>query len=1057
MKESKKTYWKGLEELAQDESFEKYAKKEFPEYLPVNLQKGGFDEDEGSSRRDFLKLMGFGVAAASLAACEAPVRKAIPYLNKPVDIDPGIPNYYASTYVNSGNYCSIVVKTREGRPIKIEGNTLSPVTKGCVDAQVEASVLSLYDDARLKKPFLRGEPSSWSEIDKDMIDKLRSISSSGDKICLVSNTILSPTTKTVIADFQKKFSNVQHIVYDTYSSDGIKLAHNNLFGKPILPSFDFGKADVIVSFAADFLGTWISPIEFTHQYIQNRKLGDGKKTMSRHYHFEANLSLTGANADHRIKVKPSQEGLVVAQLYNFLAKKAGAPGYNISKVDIGFIEKAGNELWSKRGKSLVVSGSNDPSVQTVVARINDLLGNYGKTIDINTPVNYRQGNDGQFADFIKDLQGGRVGAVIFINANPVYNHPQGSDIASGLEKVKLKVSTSDRMNETAVLCDIVAPDNHFMESWDDSEPKPGYYSLTQPVIRTLFDTRQIQESLLTWSGNSESYFDYLRNSWKNKFYDKDDSELGFQTFWDQVLYDGVYKHVTPQETTTGNDENSTDEPLAIIEDLSAQFLEINKNYKADNNGFELVLYQKVGLGDGGVQANNPWLQEMPDPITKATWDNYATMSLTDAKSLGVVMSAEGDTNYVNITLEGKTIKLPVLIQPGQAARTIGIALGYGRTHAGKVGDKVGVNAYPLASVSKGVIKYTVHEGVDLAIDPEKTKIARTQTHQTIMGRHIIQESTLDAYQKDPSAGRVHPKIATSEGFKAPQKITLWKGHDYNNHHWGLIIDMNSCTGCSACIVACQAENNIPVVGKQEVLNRREMHWIRIDRYYSSNEPEEGLGKIQTLRSLEEPSDNPEVTFQPMMCQHCNNAPCETVCPVAATTHSSEGLNQMTYNRCIGTRYCANNCPYKVRRFNWFKYHDNDQFAEANPSMNSNLGKMVLNPDVTVRSRGVMEKCSLCVQRIQAGKLKAKKENRRLVDGEITTACTNSCPADAMIFGDMNDPNSKISKALKIKAKDKTNVEVGEPRAYHVLEELNVNPNVFYLTKIRNKSSEGEEA
>ncbi len=1054
MKDSKKTYWKGLEELAQDESFKKYAQKEFPEYLPVNLQKGGFDESEGSSRRDFLKLMGFGVAAASLAACEAPVRKAIPYLNKPVDVDPGLANYYASTYVNGGDYCSVVVKTREGRPIKIEGNALSPITRGGVSAQVEASVLSLYDEARLKKPLLNGKASSWEEVDKDIKGKLRSISTSGDKICLVSNTILSPTTKAVIADFQAKFPNTEHVVYDTYSAEGLKSAHQNLFGQAVVPSLDFSKAEVIVSFAADFLGTWISPIEFTKQYSQTRKLNNGKKTMSRHYHFEANLSLTGANADYRSMLKPSQEGLAVAALYNAIAKKAGAPGYNTAKVDIKFIEKAASELWAKRGRSLVVGGSNDPDVQTVIAKINDLLGNYGKTIDIENPVNFRQGSDRQMAGFINDLKGGRIGAVIFLNANPVYNHPQGSEIASGLEKIKLKVSTTDRMDETATLCDVVAPDNHYLESWNDAEPKSGHYSLAQPVIRPLFDTRQVQETLLAWAGSSQTYFDYLQDNWKTTFYQGDDTALGFQTFWDKLLHDGVYKH----EKTAVDEvsEDSVEEAPEGNSDLSGAFAAIGKNYKADNSGYELVLYQKVGLGDGS-QANNPWLQEMPDPISKATWDNYFTMSQADAEAIGVAMSPEGDTSYASLTAGGHTVKAPVLIQPGQARGTIGLALGYGRSKAGKVADNVGANAYPLASMKGGVANYSVHGDVSIAVDAEKAKIARTQTHQTIMGRSIIQESTLPAYKKDPAAGRVYPKIATSEGFKAPGAISLWKGHEYNNHHWGLIVDMNSCTGCSACTVSCQAENNVPVVGKQEVLNRREMHWIRIDRYYTSNKPEEGLGQIKKLRVMEDASDNPEVVFQPMMCQHCNNAPCETVCPVAATTHSSEGLNQMTYNRCIGTRYCANNCPYKVRRFNWFKYHDNDQFADANPSMNSNLGKMVLNPDVTVRSRGVMEKCSLCVQRIQAGKLEARKENRRPADGEITTACASACPADALLFGDMNDPNSRISKALKIKEKDKANVEVGEPRAYHVLEELNVNPNVFYLTKIRNKDLGSEEA
>lgn len=1060
MKDNKKTYWKGLEELGQEENFNKYAQKEFSEYLPVNLKKGGFDDDGTNSRRDFLKLMGFGVAAASLAACEAPVRKAIPYLNKPVDVDPGVANYYASTYVNGGDYCSVVVKTREGRPIKIQGNDLSPITRGGVSAQVEASVLSLYDDARLKKPVLNRSAAAWSEIDNDVMGKLRSIANSGAKISIVSNTILSPSTKAVIADFITKYPTAEHIVYDTYSADAIRTANNKVSGNPVIPSYDFSKANVIVSFAADFLGTWISPIEYTKQYSKTRKLSNGKKNMSRHYQFEANLSLTGANADYRGKTKASQEGLAVAQLYNIIAKNAGAPGYNVAGVDIRFIEKAAKDLWDNKGKSLVVSGSNDPNVQTIVAKINELLANNGKTVDLDQPVNYRQGSDQAMADFVNDLNAGRIGGVIFLNANPVYNHPQGAEIASGLEKVKLTVSTADKMDETAGLCNVVVPDNHYLESWNDAEPKQGMFSLAQPVIRPLFDTRQAQGTLMIWSGNNAAYFDYLQNYWQSNFYNADNSTLGFQSFWDKLLHDGVYttKAVVANETAT-DDGITNSVGLSANNDFSREFSAIDKNYKAVNTDYELVLYQKIGLGDGS-QANNPWLQEMPDPVTKATWDNYFTVSVTDANALNINMSSEGDTNYASVTVGANTIKAPVLIQPGQTSGTIGLALGYGRTSAGKVADGVGVNAYPLAAGANAGgsnVLYNIFDGVSIAVESDKARIARTQTHQTIMGRSIIQESILPAYKKDPKAGRVYPRIATSEGFKAPETISLWKGHEYNNHHWGLVIDMNSCTGCSACTISCQAENNIPVVGKEEVLNRRELHWIRIDRYYSSDEPDAGLGKIDRLRSLEAPSDNPEVTFQPMMCQHCNNAPCETVCPVAATTHSSEGLNQMTYNRCIGTRYCANNCPYKVRRFNWFKYHDNHQFANSNTSMNSDLGKMVLNPDVTVRSRGVMEKCTLCVQKIQAGKLEAKRENRRPVDGEITTACVSACPSDALLFGDMNDPNSKIFVALDIQRKEKANVEVGEPRAYHVLEELNVNPNVFYLTKIRNKDDDGNEA
>ena len=457
------------------------------------------------------------------------------------------------------------------------------------------------------------------------------------------------------------------------------------------------------------------------------------------------------------------------------------------------------------------------------------------------------------------------------------------------------------------------------------------------------------------------------------------------------------------------------------------------------------------IGDGS-QANNPWLQEASDPISKATWDNYLTISQDMADEMGIDM-VEENTKMADLTVGGETIEVPVLVQPGQAPGTVGLALGYGRTKAGRVANGVGVNAYPLITKLNGANTLDVTAGVTVVPNGKTYKIARTQTHETYMARtNVVQESILPEYQKDTKAGRVYPKIYKDGKFYQPSKITLWQGHEYKNHHWGMVIDMNTCTGCSSCVIACQVENNIPVVGKEEVLNRREMAWIRIDRYYSSD------ADVNDRKGLLDASANPEVTFQPMMCQQCNNAPCETVCPVAATTHSSEGLNQMTYNRCIGTRYCANNCPYKVRRFNWFKYHDNTQF-DKNLAMNNDLGKMVLNPDVTVRARGVMEKCSMCVQRIQAGKLQAKRENRRMVEGDIDMACATACSTDAMIFGDLNDPNSKISKFLKIQEKQDgegaTERVVGEDRAYHVLEEINVSPNIWYMTKIRNKDSETE--
>jgi len=510
--------------------------------------------------------------------------------------------------------------------------------------------------------------------------------------------------------------------------------------------------------------------------------------------------------------------------------------------------------------------------------------------------------------------------------------------------------------------------------------------------------------------------------WKTNFFDNQFLINSFQNFWDQCLFKGVYEFYSEEKIVDLKKFNLDNVDLLSITK------KINSNIKENkNNSIDLFFYQKVAIGSGNY-SNNPWLQEMPDPISKACWDNYLTISQSLAEKYKIKVE-DNKTKLVNLKVGNKKIKVPVLIQPGQSENTVGISLGYGRERGGSVSNGVGVNVYPLI---KNNLSYILN--VDIEVLNETYMIAQTQTHETYMGRKsVIQESIFSEYKKNPSSGRHFPKVSTSQGFKKPKDISLWKGHTYPNHHWGLVIDLNACTGCSACVVACQVENNIPVVGKDEVLNRREMHWLRIDRYYSSD-------NNSNYSEMEKASSNPSVVFQPIMCQHCNNASCETVCPVLATTHSSEGLNQMTYNRCIGTRYCANNCPYKVRRFNWFKYHDNKQFKD-NISMNNDLGKMVLNPDVTVRSRGVMEKCTMCIHRIQAGKLEAKMEKRKIIDGDINVACSVACTADAIIFGDMNDQDSRISKLLQDEV---------EERAYHVLEEISVKPNVAYLTKIRNK-------
>ena len=1016
MKENNKVFWKGVEELQNEPEFVKNSLHEFPD---SPLAKGASDEN-APDRRDFLKLVGFSVAAATLAACEAPVKKAIPYLNKPEEIEPGIANWYASTYTDGGEYCSVLVKTREGRPIKIEGNKMSSISMGGTTARTQASVLSLYDTARLDAPLIAGKKATWEKVDRQIAEKLTAISAEGGAIKIVSSTILSPTTRKAIAEFSAKYANAEHIMYDAVSASALTKANAASFGKAIIPFYDFSKANIIVSFGADFLGTWISPITFAKQFGKGRKLSKDKKTMSRLFAFESNLSLTGSNADYRAPIKPSQEGLFVAELYNRLTSAR----INTTAVKNDILDRAVNDLLLNKGKSLVVSGSNDVNVQILVNEINLALGNYGSTINLNKAVNYRLGDDSKMNQFVDELKAGKVAGVLFYGANPVYDHVRGAEIKAALKTTKLSVSFADRADETASEVEFITPDHHYLESWNDAEPVSGSFSLCQPTIAPLFKTRQAQESFLKWSGNNVDFYTYLKNNWST-------SILGAGS-WDKALHDGVYEGAASAEAVAVT--SSTFNASAVESG-------INKVYSVTSKGVELKLYEKVGLGSGS-QANNPWLQELPDPISKATWDNYLAVSKKMADE-----NKWEDGTLVNVKVGSKSLSkpIPVIVQPGQAQGTVSLALGYGREKAGKVGDGVGANAYVLSStLEDGTVQFTA-KSVTIEATGGMSPIAQTQTHHTIMDRPIIQDATFDEYLKNAAAGRFFPTVTTPDGKVAPAKVDIWKDqHTQPNHKWGMSIDLNSCIGCGSCVVSCQAENNVPVVGKKEVIKRREMHWIRIDRYYSSDADSKKTGVYFQGDSSDEgqgtPADNPQVTFQPMMCQHCNHAPCEAVCPVAATTHSSEGLNQMTYNRCVGTRYCANNCPYKVRRFNWFKYFDNEDNFGSNTSMNTELGRMVLNPDVTVRSRGVMEKCSMCVQRIQEGKLIAKKEKRTIKDGEIEVACASACPTDAITFGDQNDASSRVAQE---------NDNLNKERAYAVLEELNVQPNVLYLTKIRN--------
>jgi molybdopterin-containing oxidoreductase family iron-sulfur binding subunit len=1010
--ESNKKYWKGLEELKTTPEFVENNKGEFAESLPIEELLSDAGLKAPTPRRDFLKAMGFGLGAVTLAACQkAPVHKSIPYLIKPEEVTPGVANYYVSSYKGYG----LLVKTREGRPIKLEGNPACLLGEGRLDAVTQASILDLYDVAKLKEPRLEGKKSSWAEVDSFVKGELNKVQAGGKKLRIVSSTVNSPSTNRVIADFVAKYPNTRHIQVDAVSYSGILKANEASFGRAVLPHYHFDRADVIVSFGADFLGTWISPLEYNRQYIVNRNMASLKnKKMSRHIQFEAGMSLTGTNADVRVALKPSEEGVALLNLLAALGGGGAAKKLSNAKAETS-IALVAKELLAARGRALVVSGSNDIATQTVVNSINSLLGSYGTTIDINNPSNQYRGNDADFVAFVAEMQRGEVDAVFFMDSNPAYSSILFKEFTEGLKKVKLRVSFADRVDETATLCNVIAPVPHYLESWGDANAVAGYYTIVQPTINPVHNTRQAEQSFLIWSDNTiKNYYQYVKNNWESTLL----PASGLT--WKQLLQTGVVN------TTGGAAIPAVAAPAAapaINAGNAAQtILAASSALAKGGDATELTVYQSVALRDGKY-ANNPWLQELPDPVSKVTWDNYVALNPKYADKLGVT-----EFDLVKVEADNYSVVLPVLYQPGQAIGTASIAVGYGRTKVGKAGDEVGKNAFPFMKFANGSLQTVA--SVKISAAGGKSELAQTQTHHSFEGRNIIRETTFEKYVKDPHSGT--GKHAEHETYD------LWAEHKQLGHSWVMAIDLNACTGCGACIVACNVENNIPVVGKKEVIRRREMHWIRIDRYYSFQD-EKGTShskedEIGDLAESDSTLENVTVVNQPMLCQHCDHAPCETVCPVIATMHSSDGLNHMAYNRCVGTRYCANNCPYKVRRFNWFNYWNDSRFDNY---MNNEFTQLVLNPDVTTRSRGVMEKCTMCIQRIQGGKLQAKIEKRPLRDLEVQTACQQTCPTNAIIFGDRFDPNSKVSQAL------------GNERTYYVLQELNVQPGVGYQTKVRN--------
>jgi len=1016
-------HWLGTEELSEsywnDPKIKEKRAQEFHDKPVETIDLIERLDTKGIARRDFLTIMGASMALASFACARRPIHKIIPYVVKPEEITGGIANYYATTCPETGY--GLLAKVREGRPIKLEGNPEHAIgAKGAIAARTHAHILNLYDMDRAKEPrrMNRGKGSSaaikWEELDAAVVAQLKS----GKAVRILSGKILGDSTQRLINEFLGAFPNAKHISIDEFGVDDLVESQFESYGTAVLPHYHFDQADVVFSIGADFLGTWGTSEEFSADWMKKRQLDASNAkstTMSKLYVAESMLSLTGANADERFPLRPGDEVKVAGAVANLVAGKKGLSvsgalsSYQPKAVaeDTGIalekLQEIAGALISASGKSLVIAGGvssktdSSMALQVIVNFLNSSLGNDGVTVDGNAQSSNKVGRAKELNQLIQEMNAGSVGTLIVHNSNPGYTLPQAIGFDSALSKVGMVISTSDREDETANLSDFLAPDHHFLENWGDSQFRGGSVSLQQPTLAPIHATRAFQDSLLTWirvgkifarglassianADENNVWHDYLKANWKETYA----RGVAFDGFWENSLRNGVLK------TNVGR---------ASSRSFRAGSLSAVPNFqKSSSDSLVLALYSKISMGDGSF-ANNPWLQEMPDPITTATWDNYLNISPITAEKLSIKQD-----DVVEITAGDITVALPVNLQPGLHPQTVTAAIGYGRTAAGKVGTGVGKDVKGFARVVNGRLAMSGHP-VKIQKTGRRYQIALTQWHNASENRPILNDISLAEFKKDP-----HTANHTDPHLRLDEVPSMWPSFEYKGHRWGMAIDLSACTGCGACIIGCQAENNIPVVGRDNVRVSREMHWIRLDRYYSG------------------PAENPDVTFVPMLCQHCENAPCETVCPVLATVHDDEGLNSQIYNRCVGTRYCQNNCPYKVRRFNFF-----DHWKSYEGTMN-----LAWNPDVTVRTRGIMEKCTFCIQRIRDVKDHAKDEGRKVRDGEIKTACQQTCPTDAIVFGDINDPNSRVSKLQK------------DARAFRSLESLNTKPAIAYLTKVRNK-------
>ena len=970
-------FWRSLNELQSDPEFEELLHREFPEHAA--------ELPEGVDRRRFLQLMSASFALAGLAGCtRQPPEKIIPYVEQPESLVPGQPMYFASGYELDGYATGILVESHMGRPTKIEGNPEHPASLGASGAFAQASLLSLCDPDRSRAVRHLNRIRTWSAFVDDTKRGLGALAAlGGARLRILTGPLTSPSLAAQIRQVLAEYPKARWHQYSPVGRGNVGAGSAAAFGRPLAVRYELQAARVVVDLDADFLNSGPGAIRYARDFMAGRKVRQATDTMNRLYVAETSPTGTGVAADHRLPVPAAALGRAVVAL----AHKIGVPG--VPAVDVEatlkpWIEAAAADLSAHRGQGTVIAGDYcSPEVHVVAHAINEHLGNAGETVIYSEPVEAEPSDPWQdLAALTEDMAAGEVDVLLTIGVNPVFDAPANLDFATAMASVSRRIHLGAQDDETGERCHWHVPLAHQLESWGDARAFDGTVTLRQPLIEPLHGGKTATEVLATLTEAGERpYRELLEEFWQAEL-----GEAGFEAAWRKAVHDGFFADSGLPAVA------ATIQPAAVQQAAA----EITEEAAA---GLTIVFRPDPTIYDGRF-ANNGWLQECPKPLTKLTWDNAAIIGPALANRHGLA-----NEQIVNLEIDGRSLELPVWIQPGQADETITLHLGYGRTQAGNVGNGTGFNVYTLRS---GATPWQA-TGASLTPTAKSYPLVSTQMHHNIAlegreaeQRHLVRTASLEEFQH-------HPEFAQHVAHGTGENLSLYPDFEYNGYAWGLSIDLGSCTGCNACVLACQSENHVPIVGKDEVQAGREMHWIRIDRYFEGD------------------LDDPHMHHQPVMCMHCEQAPCEVVCPVAATTHSDEGLNEMTYNRCVGTRYCSNNCPYKVRRFNFFKYADFDD----------PITKLLRNPDVTVRSRGVMEKCSYCVQRINQARIQAGREDRQIQDGEVVTACQQACPTEAIVFGDLNDTESRVAKRKN------------SPLDYGILEELSTRPRTTYMARVKN--------